>query len=232
MTEKDFRQRYNDTLQNLKSLGMSEQQFRAWIETSVLIEKVREEMDAQVPTTADQVELHYVNVNSEAWANEMVARLGAGEDFEALAAELEESEDVEGFDAESGWSTQSGLEDRFTAELAELAFELNVGEHSHVIVDTSGDRFLVFKVLGHEIHELDSQALQQAQDEAFEEWLEAQKQVLRIEYPLIKTKCRGQVSAQEEKCSGSWRDRDPAVCAWVFLRPCGGSWKDRVPTTP
>jgi hypothetical protein len=232
MTEDAFRQLYNDTIQSLRSMGIPEGQFRAWIEASLLLEELREVMDEQVPTEGDQVELHYVNVDSQEWANEMVARLDAGEEFEVIATELEESEEVEGFDSETGWSTRSALEDRFTPEWGEVAFGLEIGDHSHVISDTTGNRFYVFQVLGHEVRELESYALQQAQDKAFEEWLEAQKQALLVEYPPIKTECRGETSAREEACSGSWRDRDPTVCAWAFLRPCGGSWRDRVPIDP
>ncbi len=232
MTEESFRELYSDVLKSWKELGVSEKQFRSWMEVSLLREKLREEMDAEVSTTADQVELRYINVDSEEWASDFAARLDEGEDFETLAGELEENEQVSGFDRDANWYPLNTLKQILGAPLAELAFSLSVGEHSQAMADESGTRYHVVEVLGHEMRELDAYALQQAQDAAFQEWIEAQKQIASVEYPTVRAECRGDTPWYKDECRHSWRDRDPAVCGWTLLWPCGDSWQSRVPMDP
>ncbi len=232
MTEEAFRQLYNEVLASWRELGISEQQYRSWIEASLLHEKLREQMDAQVPTSADQVEIRYINVDNEEWASGFATRLDEGQDFETLAGELEENDQVSGFEREPSWYPRSRLEQLLGATLAELAFSMEVGEHSQSVADEEGDRYYVIKVLAHQVRELDPYTLQQMQDEAFQEWIEAQQQVALVEYPPVRVECQGDTPWYRDECRRSWRDRDPTVCRWTLFWPCGGSWQDRVPMDP
>lgn len=178
MTEQDFRQRYNNYLrETLKPLGISEQQYRSWLEASLLIERMRERMIAEVPDSADQVKVQVLVLNTEDLANDMVARLDAGEDFETLINELEESEDEEvgGYGTELAWLPQDVLESRLGEELAELAFDLEVGEHSQPVLDPDSTSYIIIEVVGHEMREVDQSLREQMGEGAFQEWLEAQQ---------------------------------------------------------
>jgi len=180
MTEQDFRQRYDTYLkESLKPLGISDQQYRSWIEASLLVDKLLEQMRAEVPTMADQVKLRLLTVNDEERANELVARLDAGEDFQTLVDELEEEkeedEEVTGYGAELDWFPRSILEDQLETELADLAFSLEVGEHSQPVVGQDGVWYTVIEVAGHEMHELDQSLGEQMGEKAFQEWLDAQQ---------------------------------------------------------
>ena len=233
MTEKDFRQRYNKALNSWKELGISEQQFRSWIEESLLLEKLQEQMSTEVSTTADQVELRYLNVDSEELAYVLAAKWDAGADFQTLSDELKEKEETSGYGQEIGWVTKELLEQRLGADLANLVFDMKVGEHSQPIPGKDGSRYYVAEVLNHEKErELDSYMLRQVQSQAFQEWVENQKQVSYIEYPSVQVECQGDTPWYKEACRRSWRDRDPKVCRWALLWPCGGSWRERVPTNP
>jgi len=176
ITEEEFRQSYTNYLeQSLKPLDISEKQFRSWVEASLLIEKLREEMEAQVPATADQVNLRTMSVDSEERANELVARLDAGEDFQTLADELEADEDVAGHSVELGWLPRSILEQNLGPELTDLAFSLEVGEHSQPVLEEGGTWYTIVQVVGHEERELEPFARQQLGADAFQEWLDAQQ---------------------------------------------------------
>jgi len=229
MTEDTFRQLYNDALKSWKSLGISEQQYRSWIEVSLLLEELQEQIGAEVPITADQVELRYLRVDSEEQANELAARLDAGEDFQVLMDELEENEESTGFGIELSWYPKNVLEERMGAELAELAFSLEVGEHGQPVLSEDGTQYTIIEVTGHEVNELASYILDQAKGEAFQEWVEAQKEAALVEYPPVKAECQGDTPWHDDACRCSWRDRDPTVCRWALLWPCAGSWRDRVP---
>jgi parvulin-like peptidyl-prolyl isomerase len=177
MTEAEFRQRYENFLKTLRSLDVSEQQYRSWVEASLLLEKVQEQIRAEAPATADQVKLRYLAVDSEERANEFAARLDAGEDFQTLVDEFQEDEDEEtsAYGDELDWLPQSVLESNLDAELADLAFGLEVGEHSQPVLGQGSTWYAVIEVVGHEVRELDQSVREQVGDESFQEWLEAQQ---------------------------------------------------------
>ena len=176
MTEDEFQQLYTTYLkQSLKPLDISERQFRSWVEASLLIEKLREQIEAQVPATAEQVEMRTMSLDSAERANELVARLDAGEDFQTLADELEEDEEVTGHSVELGWLPRSILERDLGPELADLAFSLEVGEHSQPVPEDGGMWYTIIQVVGHEERELEPFARQQLGADAFQEWLDAQQ---------------------------------------------------------
>ena len=175
MTEQDFQRLYDTYLkQSLKPLGISEQQYRSWAQSSVLIEKLREQMSAEVPTTADQVKLRILTVDSEEQASELAARLDAGEDLQTLADELGENT----YSTELDWLPRNVLESRLGAELADQAFNLEVGEHGQPVLSPDGTMYIIIEVAGHETHELAQPLREQLGQEAFEEWLDAQQKVL------------------------------------------------------
>jgi parvulin-like peptidyl-prolyl isomerase len=183
MTEQAFRERYDDYLESLKSQGISEKQYRSWVEVSLLLDLLREQMEAEVPIIADQVKLRFLIVDSEERADELAARLDAGEDFQALVDELESDEESIGYGAELDWLPKSMVELRLDAELADLAFELEVGEHSQPVGDEAGTLYTVIQVAGREAREVDDAMRVSMGDAAFQEWLEAQQVLVeRREY--------------------------------------------------
>ncbi len=175
MTEQEFRRRHDAFLKSLKSLDLSEQQYRSWVEASLLLEKLQEQMQTEVPTAADQVKLGYLVVDSEEQANELAARLDAGEDFQTLADELEESEEVTGYGTELEWFPRSILERYLDEQLVELAFSLEVGEHSQPVLSQDGTRYTIIEVVGREVHELDQSLREQLGEDMFQEWLDTQQ---------------------------------------------------------
>ena len=175
MTEEAFRQRYNDFLEALKSQEVSEKQYRSWVEASLFADKVKEQMRAEVLPTADQVKLRYLIVDDEEQAHELAARLDAGEDFQTLADELQESEEFAGYGTESDWLPESRLELQLGAELAGLVFSLEVGERSEPVPSEDATRYTIVEVVGRENRELDQYVRESLGDAAFQEWLNAQQ---------------------------------------------------------
>lgn len=174
MTQESFRQLYNNYLrESLKPLDISEERFRSWIEASLLIEKLREQMTAEVPAEADQVTLRLLSVDSAELANVLAARLDAGEDFQALADELNENE--AGYSDETGWLPRDLLEEYFGAEIADLAFSLEVGERSQPLALQEGQQYAIIEATGHEERGIDQWVQQQLVEDAFRTWLEAQQ---------------------------------------------------------
>lgn len=174
MTEAAFRERYNAFLKSLKSVGLSEQQYRSWIEASLLADKLVEQFKAEVPTTADQIKVRYLSVDSQERADGLADRLDAGENFQALLDEVTQDESATGYGSELDWLPKSLLARRLDAEVADLAFTLGVGEHSQPVPSQDGTRYTIVEVVGHEVRGLDQSMQEQLGTTAFQEWLDAQ----------------------------------------------------------
>jgi parvulin-like peptidyl-prolyl isomerase len=174
MTKESFQQLYADFLrESLKPLDISEEQYRSWLEASLLTQKLQEQMAAEIPTTADQINLNVLNASSQQRANELAARLDAGEDFQTLAEEMTGSETE--YATQLGWLPKSILENNLGAEVADLAFSLEVGEHSQPVVGSDGTWYNILEVVGHEEREIDLWVHRQMEEEAFQAWLDAQQ---------------------------------------------------------
>jgi parvulin-like peptidyl-prolyl isomerase len=175
ITEQDFRQAYDNFIKNLKTLDVSERQWRSWIEASLLSEKVQEQMREETPLTAEQVKLRYLIVDNEDLANEVSARLDAGEDFQAVSDELQDDEEITAYGTELDWLPKNLLEDRLDTELADLAFSLEVGQHSQPVLGQDGAWYAIIEVLEREVRELDQSVRDELGNEAFQEWLDTQQ---------------------------------------------------------
>jgi len=178
MTEEAFRQRYNDFLQSLKELKISEQQFRSWVEGSLLVSKLQEQFKAEVPTTADQVQLRYMSVSSQEQADQLAGRLQAGEDFQTVVDEIRQDESNPGYGGDLGWLPKSMVESRWGTELADLAFTLGVGKRSQPVASQDGSQYIIVEVVGHEERALDEALRESVGEDAFQKWLDAQEVVV------------------------------------------------------
>lgn len=180
MTEADFREMYNRYVrEGLKPLGITEQQYRSWIKASLLSEKLQTSLREELPDQAEQVRLRFLSVDSEERASELNRRLDSGEDFQALADELKADEEAPGYSSELGWLPQDVLEDRLGPDLADLAFSLEVGEHSEPV--RSGEEsqsYFVIEVTGHTMRELEESVLEQMAQDRYQVWLDAQQSLV------------------------------------------------------
>jgi parvulin-like peptidyl-prolyl isomerase len=183
MTEADFREMYNRYIRDgLKPLGVSEQQYRSWVEVSLLTEKLQEDMKEELPDEAEQVKVRLLSVRDEERANELAQRLDSGEDFQTLADELEADEESPGFSNELEWLPRDVLTNRLNEDLADLAFSLEVGEHTEpVTIGEEGQSYFIIEVVGHEARELEASVRDSLAQDAFQAWLEAQQSLVTRE---------------------------------------------------
>jgi parvulin-like peptidyl-prolyl isomerase len=180
MTEADFLEMYNGYIRDgLKPLGISEQQYRSWVEISLLTERLQEDMKEELPQEAEQIKLRYLSVGDQERAENLAQRLDSGEDFQTLADEVRSDEEMPGFSSELDWLPKDLLAMRLSEDLADLAFSLEVGEHTEpVTLGEEGRSHYIIEVTGHETRELEPSALDSMAREAFQAWLDAQQQSL------------------------------------------------------
>ena len=176
MTRESFLQQFDFVLNNLlEPLSISESQYRSWVAADLLVQELRQRMAEEQPAESDQVKMRLLSADDESEAMELVARLEAGEDPQALADALEADEESTATITELEWFPRSTVEGALGAELAALAFSLDVGARSQPVLGIDGSRYYSIEILGHEVQELDEAVRQRMAEEAFQEWVAAQQ---------------------------------------------------------
>jgi len=109
------------------------------VRTQMLVGKLADEyFDKQVPTYAEQRHIFAMFLESEGQANEVRARLEAGEDFSQLAGELSLEANSKGQKGDLGWRPEGILSLVFgTPVLDEYAFSAEEGALSQPILEES-----------------------------------------------------------------------------------------------
>ena len=83
-----FQQDFEENMRYLdRRLGVSEEDFRALVESQLYRQKLMEAITADLPREQEQVWARHILVEDEETAREVIARLEAGEDFAALVRE-------------------------------------------------------------------------------------------------------------------------------------------------
>jgi parvulin-like peptidyl-prolyl isomerase len=122
----------------MESLDLpQEKPYRDLAITQLLLQKVRDEyLEEQVPKFADQRHIMAMFLESEAQANEVIARIEAGESFTELAAELSLDDVTKEAEGDLGWLPQGILPLTVDSEvLEENAFTIEVGTLSQPIFE-------------------------------------------------------------------------------------------------
>lgn len=171
---------YKDTLQNLKrNLGFTETDLRYLIESQILREKLLEVIAADVAIEQDQVWARQILVGDEATANEVLARLQAGEDFAALVTEYSADTATTGTGGDLGWF---GVGEK-DIEFEKVVFNTEIGKISKPVQTNLG--WHIVQVLGHELRPLSASEYDQLRQAKFEEWLTQQRQLFDSEITYL-----------------------------------------------
>ncbi|MDP2729512.1 MAG: peptidylprolyl isomerase [Dehalococcoidales bacterium] len=105
-----LRQTTNDT-------GFSEKELRDLIATRLMTARLQEYLAERMPTVAEQAHVHAILVATEKEAEQVKARLDAGEDFAALAREVSVDENSGENGGDLGWVIRGILEPQVDYEV-------------------------------------------------------------------------------------------------------------------
>ncbi len=182
MTEADYQQAYTNFKTNiLQDVGLSERDFREMMRTELLRAKVIDVVGQDITQEKEQAQITYIAAPSEEEASALQERLLTGEEMNTLVEELNASEDGESFGRALPWYPEQYLSQVLGPELAELAFTLPVGTVSEPTPSSSGEIYYLIQVNEREIRPLDEALLQQEKQEAYDAWLQEQKEA-QVEY--------------------------------------------------
>ncbi|MCW5873726.1 MAG: peptidylprolyl isomerase [Anaerolineales bacterium] len=144
---------------------VSEQAIREAIYAGLLRDAFRKQMEQDVPRTEEQVWARHILVATEAEAQDVLDRLGNGEDWAAIAMDVSMDTANRNIGGDLGWFHQA----RMVAPFAEAAFALKVGDVSEPVQTDFG--WHVIQVLGHQDMPVSTEDFQQRVYLALDEYL-------------------------------------------------------------
>jgi len=149
---------YNEML---RSMGISNEEFREAVKTDIFRERLNQYFLVQVPQSAEQVHVEAIMVATEEEAAEVMGNLSQGEDFSSLAAKLG--------GGDLGWLPRGIMSQEFD----EVAFSIEIGEVSDPFL--SGEVYYIIKVLEREEREIEEEIREQLAYIVFSSWLEEER---------------------------------------------------------
>jgi peptidyl-prolyl cis-trans isomerase D len=155
-----------------EAVGVTQDDFRAVIYSSLLRNAITDAITADLPHTQEQVWARHILVGTVEEAETLLARLDAGEDWAALAAELSLDTSNKDTGGDLGWFPRKQMVEPF----ANAAFDMRVGEISDPVESEFG--FHIIQILGHEDRPLSSDAYDQLRQQKLLDFIET----LRTKY--------------------------------------------------
>jgi peptidyl-prolyl cis-trans isomerase C len=154
-----------------------ESELREDLRAQILGGKIFQQITGSVPATAEQVHARHILVATEADAQNLLALLQGGADFEQLAAQYSLDESTRATGGDLGFFYRGLLT---VPEVETAAFSMQPGETSGVIQSTRGYH-IVQTVERDPQHPLNPEDLQRIRQQAFERWLAELWSQARIE---------------------------------------------------
>ena len=165
--EREFQENYR---QFLEISQLSDSDYREVARARVLRTEVREKVSEQVPSLEESVYVHWIRVADDETMIQVEERLQAGEEFDALARELNQDSTYADFNGEVGWVPRGAF-----VELEEVLFSIERDTLSEALTSRAGVHIL--KVTdGPELHEIAEKMRDVLKTRAVEEWLNAERQ--------------------------------------------------------
>lgn len=167
ITRAQFDEAYQEYLRSVQeSAGISEEELRETLKVQLLRQNLEEVVTEAVPTAEPHARAAHILLESKAEAEVVLKRLREGEDFAALAEELSKDPGSAQQGGDLGWFARGQM----VAEFDEVAFSLEPGELSDVVVTEYGFHILLVEERD-EDRELDPAMLYERRRDAFAAWL-------------------------------------------------------------
>jgi parvulin-like peptidyl-prolyl isomerase len=158
--------------------NLTREDYRALLRSELIYGAMFERVTAAVPTSAEQIHIRYILLESEEEAHNVLAQLQAGGDFAALAQEFSRDESTRESGGDRGWFPR-GL-DLMPPEAEATAFALEAGQISGVVPSPFG--YYIFQLLERDpTRPLSPEMWQGLKEQTFARWLEEQRAAAAIE---------------------------------------------------
>lgn len=153
---------------------LSEDEYRRMVEASVLSDKLRTELEKEVPKTAESAHYRQILVGTEEAAQELRDQIENGGDFAALAKEKSLDSSTKDSGGDVGWIPRGVL----APSMEELIFPLNPKEITNIPI--SQGVFIVEMLEKDDDREVDAAQKSSLAIRAFQDWVEEKKKSVNI----------------------------------------------------
>jgi peptidyl-prolyl cis-trans isomerase D len=165
-----------DTFTSLKSdFGLTSADLRYVIQASLYRKKVMDAIVGNLPKQQDQVWYRHITVTDQQTANEVKSKLDGGADWFAVSDQYTTDQVNKSKGGDLGWLPKDQIEQA----VADVAFQMKVGEISQPIQTSSG--WEVIQLLGHEQRPLTESDYTNLQTTQFQDWLTKQKDAAKVQ---------------------------------------------------
>ena len=181
--EREFQQRCSDFLTISQ---ISDETYRQIARSNILRTRMREIVGQEVPSLEESVYVHWIRVSDEAVAAEVVGRLEAGEEFDALAREYNQDTVWADHNGEVGWVPRGAfyeleetlfgiaLARKYNLDTEVILFSIEHGVVSRPLRTRAG--VYILKVTdGPETVEVNDKMREVLKTRALENWLDEQR---------------------------------------------------------
>lgn len=206
MTEEEFQQVYNESAAQFAQVAdFDEKDLRALFRSNLLRQKLQEHLEAEVPTTEEQIHPSHILIRIEepefaegetptpeeqsearleadaqakAKAEEVLERITAGEeDFATVAEEVSDDPGSKEDGGDLGWHPRGD----FVTEFDEVAFSLEPGQvYTQVVKSQFGYHIIKLEEYDPQ-RELEEYTLQMRKSQVLQDWLTGQQDTAKIE---------------------------------------------------
>jgi hypothetical protein len=177
-SREDFESSYQNYTQQIRdATGMSEEMWRSMIEGELYRQKLLDAFGADLETNVLHVKGSYIAAIDKETADGFLARLDAGESFDALMEEVQAdtSEEPPATASSFDWSPLTELDNRFGPGFGKIVGNTEPGHYTtDEFVGFDGRYYITF-VEGKEVRELSSSLQEQQRQDTLDAWLSDQK---------------------------------------------------------
>ena len=163
---------FSSFVQYEQDYGLTDEYFARLVEDELIIEHFTDKQT--VPSQEEQIHARHILVATEEEGKALLARLAAGEDWTALAAELSIDTGSKDNAGDLGWFGRGAMVEAFET----AAFALEAGQTSDLVQSDYG--YHIIQVLEKGMKDLDDTAYAEKQSTAFQTWFDAQKAAAQI----------------------------------------------------
>lgn len=151
----------------LESNQYTEEELREALENSIVTNRVRDQVIAQLGEAVEHVHARHILVATEAEAQDILDRLANGEDFTELAEQVSLDVTTRDFGGDLGWFIREELLD---VTLADRAFEIGAGEIAGPVITRLG--YHIIQTLEKEQRVIEQERMPLLVENVFNRWLE------------------------------------------------------------
>lgn len=175
VTEQAFNTQYSNYLSQLAPVGITDADYHALVEASLLRPKLQETFSKDVPTSMDQVQFRYIFFETLEGAQTADAQLEAGLSYDDLYARTQAGQVISATGGAESWTPTDEIANSFGPEISQVILSLAISQTSSVITDTSGLAYVIIQQTGREARPLEPSQVQDRRDKAFQAWLDGQR---------------------------------------------------------